>query len=182
MTTDAVSGAACLVQSLGFRDVENILAIERESFSTPWTPAMFEAELRGNPFCRFLGAFRSGDGAQAGLLGYVCYWVVFDELRLMNVAVRPKHRRRGIARHLLECALRDGRASGTTRALLEVRAGNDAACALYRALGFHPYSRRRAYYTNPDEDAILMHRTQWEDGERLEGTATLQRQESPHVD
>ncbi len=182
MTTDAVSGAACLVQSLGLRDLEGILAIERESFATPWTPAMFEAELRGNPFCRFLGAFVPGGEAHAGLVGYVCYWAVFDELRLMNVAVRPKNRRQGIARRLMQCALRDGRASGTTRALLEVRAGHDAACALYRALGFHPYSRRRAYYTNPDEDAILMHRTEREDGECLEEINPFQRQEDPHAD
>ncbi len=171
MTIGALSGAACLVQSLGFRDLDDILAIERESFTTPWTPAMFEAELGGNPFCRFLGAVLPGGGERrADLLGYVCYWVVFDELRLMNVAVRPTNRRQGIARCLVQRALRDGHAHGTTRALLEVRASNDTARALYQTLGFHQYSRRRAYYMNPNEDAILMHLTQQERGERLEGT------------
>ncbi len=160
------SGVACYVQSLGSRDGQAIMAIERESYATPWTPAMVEAELQGNPFSRFLGAFLPGGGAQAELLGYVCYWVVFEEIRLMNVAVRPKNRRQGIARQLVQCALRDGHACGTTRALLEVRAGNGAACALYQALGFRQYSRRRAYYTKPDEDAILMHLTEQERGER----------------
>ncbi len=160
MTTGLSSIAACLVQSLGVDDMEDILTIERASFTTPWTPAMFEAEFQGNPFCRFLGAVLPGGGTQgADLLGYVCYWMVFDELRLMNVAVRPTHRRRGIARHLVQRALRDGHAHGTTRALLEVRASNGAACALYQALGFAPYGRRRAYYTQPDEDALLMHLT-----------------------
>lgn len=147
------------MRSLVSRDVQDIMAIERKSFATPWTQAMIEAELQGNPFSRFLGAFSPSGGAQAELLGYLCYWVVFEEVRLMNVAVQPKNRRQGIARHLVQHALREGQAGGATRAFLEVRASNGAACALYQSLGFRQYSRRRAYYTNPDEDAILMRLT-----------------------
>lgn len=163
------------MRPLGLADLDDVLAVERESFADPWTTAMFEAELRGNPFSRFLGAVHPGGGAHHGLLGYVCYWMVFEEVRLMNVAVRPAHRRRGLAGHLVRRALRDGRASGATRALLEVRAGNHAAGALYRSLGFEPYSRRRAYYTKPDEDAILMRWTEHARGERREGAEPCRR-------
>lgn len=139
------------------RDLDDILAIEQESFSEPWTRAMFEAELRGNSFGRFLGAF----GARAmppakPLLGYICYWVVFEELRLMNLAVRPDCRRLGIASCLVRRAMEEGITQGTTRVLLEVRASNHVGRLLYQALGFRQYGCRRSYYTNPNEDAILM--------------------------
>ena len=139
------------------RDLDDVLAIEQESFSEPWTRGMFEAELLGNPFGRFLGAFCHSEMPPAKrLLGYICYWVVFEELRLMNLAVQPDHRRQGIASHLVRHAVEEGITQGTIRALLEVRAGNRLAQKLYQTLGFQQYGRRRSYYTNPDEDAILM--------------------------
>lgn len=148
------------------RDLDDVLAIEQESFTSPWTRAMFEAELRENPFGRFLGAFCHSEVPPAKrLLGYICYWVVFEELRLMNLAVRPECRRQGIASHLVRHAVEEGSNQGTTRALLEVRASNDLAQKLYETFGFRQYGRRRFYYTNPDEDAILM---QLQLGKRVE--------------
>ena len=145
------------VFSFSSGDLNDVVAIEQQSFTSPWTRAMFEAELQGNPFGRFLGAFHRSEGHPAKrLLGYICYWVVFDELRLMNLAVRPECRRRGIASHLVRHALEEGTGQGTTRALLEVRASNHLAQTLYETFGFRQYGRRRSYYTNPDEDAILM--------------------------
>ena len=139
------------------RDLDDVLAIEQASFSEPWTRGMFEAELQGNPFGRFLGAFRPGEASPAKpLLGYICYWVVFEELRLMNLAVRQDCRRQGIASRLVRYAMEEGITQGTTRALLEVRAGNHVGRQLYQALGFRQYGCRRSYYTNPHEDAILM--------------------------
>jgi len=118
---------------------------------------MFESELLGGPFSRFVGAFGKKERSfSTQLLGYICYWVVFDELRLMNLAVRPNRRRQGIGSHLVLHAVQEGLARGTTWTLLEVRASNQAAQKLYHALGFRQYGRRRSYYTNPDEDAILM--------------------------
>ncbi len=139
------------------RDLDGVLAIEQETFSEPWTRTMFEAELQGNPFGRFLGAFVSGEApSPKPLLGYICYWMVFEELRLMNLAVRQDCRRLGIASRLVRHAIEEGIMQGTTRALLEVRAGNCVGQQLYQALGFRQYGRRRSYYTNPNEDAILM--------------------------
>lgn len=119
---------------------------------------MFEAELSHNPFGRFLTArFDPGGGAREGdLVGYMCYWLVFDELRLMNLAVEPSIRRRGIASDLIRYMLSVGRESGAVRAVLEVRASNVAALSLYERVGFRQVALRRRYYTDPVEDAVLL--------------------------
>jgi len=84
--------------------------------------------------------------------------VVFEELRFLNVAVIGSLRRHGIGRQLVELAIQDGIKNNTTRALLEVRTSNAVARIMYEKLGFHAYGRRKNYYTNPTEDAILMER------------------------
>lgn len=119
---------------------------------------MFEAELSHNPFGRFLTARLDPDGGarEGDLVGYMCYWLVFDELRLMNLAVEPSMRRRGIASDLIRHMLSVGRESGAVRAVLEVRASNAAARALYERVGFRQVALRRRYYTDPVEDAVLL--------------------------
>ncbi len=130
----------------------DIVSLEEACFSAPWTRKMMEAELTGNPFARFRVAL----DAEGRIVGYHCFWIVFEELRLMNVAVRESMRRRGVALALVTEALHMGLAEGATRAMLEVRASNEAALALYRRLGFVPVSTRRRYYVNPEEDAVVM--------------------------
>ena len=142
------------------QDREQILRIEQESFSAPWTPKMFEAELDGNPFSHLYVARSLHEGSasleRGEVVGYVCFWVVFDELRFMNLAVERSVRRQGVARELVRYASALGRERGAARAVLEVRASNEAARCLYEQAGFHHLSARAAYYTNPIEDAILM--------------------------
>jgi ribosomal-protein-alanine N-acetyltransferase len=135
-----------------------ILRLEEACFSAPWTRKMLEAELTGNQFAHFLVAMDQGDaGASAGMIvGYHCFWIVFEELRLMNLAVGESMRRRGVARALVTEAIRMGLAQAATRAVLEVRASNEAARTLYRRMGFVQISTRPKYYTNPVEDAVLM--------------------------
>ena len=141
-------------------DLGAIVSIEQEAFPTPWTRLMFEAELTGNPFGRvFVAKGEKIKGQQGDLLGYICYWVVFEELRFLNVAVHESVRRQGIGRQLIEFAIQDGIKNRTKRALLEVRTSNAVARNMYECLGFHSYGFRKAYYTNPTEDAILMERT-----------------------
>jgi [ribosomal protein S18]-alanine N-acetyltransferase len=130
----------------------DILRLEETCFSAPWTRKMMEAELTGNPFAHFLVA-RDPEGA---IVGYHCFWIVFEELRLMNLAVCESMRRKGIARALVTEALRMGLAQAATRAVLEVRASNQAALTLYRLMGFVTVSRRPAYYSHPVEDAVIM--------------------------
>jgi [ribosomal protein S18]-alanine N-acetyltransferase len=138
-------------------DVDDIVCIEEACFSAPWTRKMLEAELVGNRFSSFLVA-KQADQTPVGIriIGYVCFWVIFEELRIMNVAVTPSARRQGIARRLIDRALEIGREKSAAKGLLEVRASNTAARRLYGALGFREVSVRTRYYTHPIEDAILM--------------------------
>jgi ribosomal-protein-alanine N-acetyltransferase len=136
----------------------DILRIEEACFSAPWTRKMLEAELTGNRFAHFLLAKQtdtSGNGSTA-VVGYLCYWIVFEEVRLMNLAVLSSVRRQGLARTLVIHALRTGIDQGAVRAVLEVRASNVAAQSLYRGLGFRQIATRPSYYSNPSEDAVLM--------------------------
>jgi ribosomal-protein-alanine N-acetyltransferase len=135
-----------------------ILRLEEACFSAPWTRKMLAAELTGNPFAHFLAAVDQEQAGPAGvvIVGYHCFWIVFEELRLMNLAVRDSMRRRGIGEALVTEALRMGLGQSASRAVLEVRASNDAALALYQRIGFTRISTRPRYYTNPVEDAVLM--------------------------
>lgn len=136
----------------------HILKIEEACFSAPWTRKMLEAELSGNPFAHFLLAKQGGEaeGSSESIVGYLCYWIVFEEVRLMNLAVIESMRHRGIARSLVTAALETGLSQSAHRAVLEVRASNRAAQTLYQGLGFHQTAVRPKYYHNPVEDAVLM--------------------------
>ena len=135
-----------------------ILELEEACFSAPWTRKMLEAELTGNQFAHFLVATvqQESESQVRTVVGYHCFWIVFEELRLMNLAVHESMRGRGIGRALATEAIALGLAHTATRAVLEVRASNEPAQRLYRQLGFAPISTRRSYYTNPLEDALLM--------------------------
>jgi ribosomal-protein-alanine N-acetyltransferase len=91
-----------------------------------------------------------------GVIGFIAARFTVDEVHINNVAVRPRYRRRGIGGALLERVLRDGAHRGAHKAILEVRAGNAAAQALYGRQGFEVVGRRRDYYADPLEDALVM--------------------------
>ena len=116
---------------------------------------MMQAELDGNPFA-FFTVGRKAEGLN--LVGYICYWVVFEELRVMTLAVDPTARRRGIATALVESMLGAARTRGARRAVLEVRASNEPALSLYHGYGFRQVGVRARYYAQPVEDAIVMER------------------------
>ena len=159
MAVETVHADGVLMERATAQDLDRIMPIEQTSFSVPWTRKMFEVELGQNPFGYVYVARPAGALAQAGgLLGYVCYWVVFEEFRLMTLAVESSVRRRGWGRRLLRHAMALGRSQGATRALLEVRASNAAALSLYEQEGFHRTAVRTRYYANPVEDAVLMER------------------------
>ena len=146
-----------LIDRATAQDLVRLLRIEEESFSGPWTRKMFEVELEGNPFSYLFAARSIYDGeASGGIVGYVCFWVVFNEVRVMTLAVEPSVRRQGIASELVQFMLTFGRAQGAVRAILEVRASNLAARGLYEQMGFRQTAVRTKYYANPTEDAILM--------------------------
>ena len=135
--------------------IKEIASVERECFSTPWTEAMLEEELF-NPMASFIVAQRN-DGA---VLGYAGLHVVLDEGYIDNVAVDPAWRRQGIADALIGAFVRFGEAN-LAFLTLEVRASNAPAIALYEKYGFYEVGRRKNYYDDPKEDAVLMTR-EWD--------------------
>lgn len=139
-------------------DLPAVLVIESLSFAEPWTEEMFLHELNSERIAESLVA-ELGEGAGGRIVGFLCAWVVSDELHINNIGVHPSYRRRGIASQLLEKVLCRAGAKGVTAGYLEVRASNEAAVALYRSYGFRPIGLRRHYYDHPREDAIVMRMT-----------------------
>ena len=112
---------------------------------------MFCDEREGNPFASLLVSRE-----QAAIVGYVCYWVIFEELHIMNLAVTFTHRRRGVAKAMLTHTMTRACSQGAHAAMLEVRASNTSAIALYAHMGFQQIALRERYYSNPPEDAMIM--------------------------
>ena len=135
-------------------DLDAVLAIEEASFTSPWTREMYLAEFEnvGVSYC-----YLARDESRQ-VLGFCSFWRVLDELHINNLAVAPVHRRRGIGATLLGVVLAEGARLGARRATLEVRRSNDVARYLYERLGFAAAGVRRAYYTNPIEDALVLWR------------------------
>ena len=137
-------------------DLPRVLEIERTSFSDPWSRASFLYEIRDNPFAENI-VLR--DRVEAGrVVAYSCLWCIGAELHINNVAVAPEERRQGLGRRLVQGALDLGARRGCRSAVLQVRPSNEAALDLYHSLGFTVTGRRRRYYSDTREDAILMSR------------------------
>jgi [ribosomal protein S18]-alanine N-acetyltransferase len=140
-------------------DLDAIDEIERRAYPTPWSRSMFAGEL-SKPTSICLGAFEA-DGEAGALVGYLVVSRYVDAWHVMNVAVDPPHRGRGVATMLLErlfeLTVDDARRGYT----LEVRVSNATAIGLYERLGFTSRGLRRGYYTDNREDALIM----WKDAD-----------------
>ena len=141
------------LQRLQLRDLTAIEEIERVAYPTPWSRSMFAGEL-SKPSSICLGAFEDGR-----LLGYLITSRYVDAWHVMNVAVDPEYRRRGIATRLLEALFEMTKNDGRRGYTLEVRVSNAGAISLYERLGFERRGVRRGYYTDNREDALIM----WKD-------------------
>ena len=132
-------------------DIDQVVEIDRASFSLPWPPRSFQYEVTDNAASR--GWVAEIEGC---IVGMIVIWMIVHEAHIATIAVRPDFRRRGIAEKLLLHALTCARSEGAIRAFLEVRAGNMAAQEMYRKYGFVVDGRRPRYYKDNNEDAVLM--------------------------
>ncbi len=139
------------IERMRLPDLDDVLSIERASFSMPWSRGAFLYEMEQNQVAR---CFVVRDGGRVA--GYVCLWEVADELHVTNIAVHPDRRRRGIARTLLGRVIDDARQRAIRLVVLEVRPSNAEALALYESFGFRVVGRRRGYYYDTGEDALVM--------------------------
>lgn len=136
-------------------DVAAVAALEKACFSAPWSEKSLMSEL-DNPLSVWLVA-REGEA----LAGYIGAQAVIDEADMMNLAVAPQYRQRGIGTALVRSLIGALRERGVRMLALEVRASNEAAFRVYAALGFAQVGRRRNYYEKPKEDALIL-RKEWQ--------------------
>lgn len=129
---------------------DQIMAIEEASFPSPWTPEAFLQEIR-NPVS-YIWALKQYEQ----IAGYICFWMVAGEIHLLNIAIHPQWRRRGLGTKLLEKMKDIGSSGGVEKIWLEVRPSNLPARSLYLKAGFEEVAVRKRYYTDTGEDAIVM--------------------------
>jgi ribosomal-protein-alanine N-acetyltransferase len=147
---------AIRLEPMQIEDLDIVLAIEQQSFTTPWSRAMFLSELANTrSSCLFVARAKRDREA---IVGYLGYRVVVDEMHVVLVAVHPSWRRHGIGRQMLQQAMKQARLTACHKATLEVRISNTAAQRLYFQLGFAPVGTRPGYYRRPVEDALILWR------------------------
>lgn len=162
------------IRKMTLEDVPAVVDLDQKSFSLPWPERSFRFELTDNPASRcWVAEF------DRKVVGMIVVWLVVDEAHVATIATHPDFRRQGIAKRLLSHALRKLSDQGAHSSFLEVRESNTAAQEMYRKFGYEETGRRRRYYKDNDEDAILMNLNSLE-AERLlldDGHSTVDQEE-----
>lgn len=140
-----------IIRKMTVDDVTAVVDLDQKSFSLPWPERSFRFELTDNPASRCWVAELDGK-----IVGMIVVWLIVDEAHVATVATHPDYRRQGIGKRLLAHALRQIMRDGARSSFLEVRASNLAAQEMYSKFGYEVTGRRRRYYRDNDEDAILM--------------------------
>jgi [ribosomal protein S18]-alanine N-acetyltransferase len=146
----AVSSDEIEIAEMEDEDLPGVLAIERISFVAPWSRRLFEETLLF-PFSVNFVLKR-----EKKVIGYISLYVIGDEAQVLNVAIHPKWRRQGYASMLFSHVMEYLKPRKVSQYLLEVREGNREAINLYRKYGFEVIGKRRKYYTETNEDALVM--------------------------
>jgi len=131
-------------------DVEGIEKIERLSFPTPWSQQLIREEILF-PLSLNLIAEQAEE-----VVGYVLSWLIVPEVHILNLAVTPQERKKGIGKMILESLFQEGLGKGATKFTLEVRHRNEAAICFYKHFGFLVKGVRKGYYQDTGEDALIM--------------------------
>ncbi len=135
-------------------DLDEVLAIENDSFPTPWGREAFWGEIKAEVARAYVVSDRQTE--RRNVVGYACFWEVDQDFHLLNLCVAAPHRGQGLGRRLLSFILSLAQLKKKRRVFLEARSGNRAALNLYRAAGFRQVGLRPGYYSDSGEDAILM--------------------------
>ncbi|MCM3118463.1 ribosomal protein S18-alanine N-acetyltransferase [Neobacillus sp. MER 74] len=145
-----------MVDSFVFRnmreeDIDQILEVEHASFTTPWSREAFYNELHNNRFAVYIVLEENNK-----ILGYCGAWIVIDEAHVTNVAILPEYRGRKLGEAILQKMMSVAREMGAKTMTLEVRVTNHVAQSLYRKLGFQNGGIRKNYYSDNQEDGLVM--------------------------
>nr|WP_039238109.1 ribosomal protein S18-alanine N-acetyltransferase [Bacillus thermotolerans] len=139
------------VRRMTIADVDKVYEIEHKSFTAPWTKESFVQEMTSNHFAIYHVAEWQGK-----VVGYCGMWLVLDESQITNIAVLPEYRGQGFGEKLLVYVMEAARKNGASVMSLEVRVSNLAAQHLYKKLGFQTGGIRKNYYSDNQEDALVM--------------------------
>lgn len=138
-------------------DIDEIVTIENRAYAFPWARSLLRAEINGKEFSYvYVARLQQNSSFPGKIIGYNYFWLVSDEVHILNIAVEPDYRGYGCGKRLVQFALNFGRERGAKSAFLEVRASNDAAQQLYKQLGFQRTGLRKHYYADNKEDAYVM--------------------------
>jgi [ribosomal protein S18]-alanine N-acetyltransferase len=141
---------AIVIRRMIQNDLEDVVTIENEVFSDPWSLNSFRTDLNNDMAYPLVAAI------EEQVVGYACIYVVAGEIQIGNIAVAPEFRKYGVAKILMNEILRIAGENNCKSIFLEVRESNMTAQALYISFGFKTIARRDNYYRNPRENAIIM--------------------------
>jgi ribosomal-protein-alanine N-acetyltransferase len=139
------------IRKMALEDIDQVLAIDEASFSMPWPARSFHFEVTNNPASRSWVAEIEGQ-----VVGMVVAWMIVDEIHIATIATHNDFRRQGIGEKLLIHTLKSAKEEGALTSFLEVRESNRFALQMYNKFGYVEVGRRRHYYKDNNEDAILM--------------------------
>ncbi|MEK6582501.1 MAG: ribosomal protein S18-alanine N-acetyltransferase [Nitrospirota bacterium] len=144
-----------IIRELLEHDLPEVVGIENISFTTPWSEILFFNEIYKQRSIAKVGIIEEARSVQR-VVGYICANYVADEGHILNLAVHPDFRRKGIAKTLVENILEELKETDCRFLYLEVRASNNTARELYEGFGFSVVGTRKKYYNKPEEDAVIM--------------------------
>ncbi|MCL1917176.1 MAG: ribosomal protein S18-alanine N-acetyltransferase [Peptococcaceae bacterium] len=139
------------IRKMSEQDLLEVMSIEQESFPNPWSLSSFQSELRENELAHYYSLVFQGK-----VIGYMGYWVIYDEAHITNLAIGLEYRSKGWGEYLLRTIMYHCVRTGIARMTLEVRVSNEIALRLYHKLGFATMGVRPRYYSDNQEDALIM--------------------------
>lgn len=139
-----------ILRPMIYEDLEQVVEIEKASMPSPWSKELFEEELKRDRARYFVGEM---DGQVAGYMGY---WEAPEEAHIINLAIAPRFRQKGLGFQMMEYCLSFAYNKGARLATLEVRESNEAALKLYEKMNFRTVAIRKKYYSDNQENAIVM--------------------------
>ena len=147
-------GAEYIIRKMMLHDIDRVLEVEKLSFPAPWSRNTFELELHDNLFAHYFVAVQD-----ESIVGYAGMWMILDEAHVTNIAVHPDFRGLNFGKRLIRELIVQAFKLGANRITLEVRISNSLARKLYKDLGFYEAGIRKGYYSDNNEDAVVM----WKD-------------------
>ena len=147
-------GIEYTIRKMMFHDIDQVTEVEKLSFPSPWPRSTFEVELRDNLFAHYFVVVQGET-----IVGYAGMWMILDEAHVTNIAVHPDYRGLNFGKRLVRELIVQAFKLGANRITLEVRVSNSVARKLYKDLGFYEAGIRKGYYSDNNEDAVVM----WKD-------------------